>query len=89
MEWLIFIWVACAVACWIIANSRARFAGIWFLLGLMFGPFALLVVILMPSLEPDKGAPSPKTHIKCPDCRELILRDAKVCKHCRCKLIPQ
>jgi hypothetical protein len=34
-------------------------------------------------------SPTPETHIKCPDCRELILRDARVCKHCGCKLIPQ
>lgn len=34
------------------------------------------------------GAPSPDTHVKCPDCRELVLSDARVCKHCRCKLIP-
>lgn len=29
------------------------------------------------------------THVRCPDCRELVLKDAKVCKHCGCKLIPQ
>lgn len=33
--------------------------------------------------------PSPDTHIKCPDCRELILKEARICKHCGCKLIPQ
>lgn len=31
---------------------------------------------------------SPQTHVKCPDCAELILKEAKVCKHCGCKLIP-
>lgn len=34
-------------------------------------------------------AATPDTHIKCPDCRELILKDARVCKHCGCKLIPE
>jgi DNA-directed RNA polymerase subunit RPC12/RpoP len=33
--------------------------------------------------------PTPETHVKCPDCRELVLRDARVCKHCGCKLISQ
>jgi hypothetical protein len=28
-----------------------------------------------------------ETHVKCPDCRELILKDARKCKHCGCKLI--
>lgn len=32
---------------------------------------------------------TPDTHVKCPDCRELVLRDARKCKHCGCALIPQ
>jgi hypothetical protein len=35
------------------------------------------------------GAPSPDTHVKCPDCAELVLKEARVCKHCGCKLAPQ
>lgn len=35
------------------------------------------------------AAPSPSSHVKCPDCAELILKEAKVCKHCGCKLVPQ
>ena len=34
------------------------------------------------------STPTPETHVKCPDCRELVLKDARVCKHCHCKLIP-
>jgi hypothetical protein len=33
--------------------------------------------------------PTRDTHVKCPDCRELVLKEANVCKHCGCKLIPQ
>lgn len=29
------------------------------------------------------------THVKCPDCRELVLKEAHKCKHCGCALIPQ
>ena len=36
-----------------------------------------------------KFIPSPETHVKCPDCRELVLKDARQCKHCGCTLIPQ
>lgn len=32
--------------------------------------------------------PTPATHVKCPDCRELILKDARVCRFCGCKLEP-
>ena len=35
------------------------------------------------------GAPSPDTHVRCPECRELVIRDARKCKHCGCALIPQ
>ena len=33
--------------------------------------------------------PNDETHVKCPDCRELIIKDARKCKHCGCNLIPQ
>lgn len=33
--------------------------------------------------------PTPETHVRCPDCRELILKEARKCKHCGCRLIPQ
>jgi len=32
---------------------------------------------------------SPDTHVKCPDCRELVLKEARKCKHCGIGLIPQ
>lgn len=32
---------------------------------------------------------SPDTHVKCPDCAELVRREARKCKHCGCALIPQ
>jgi len=33
-------------------------------------------------------APSPLTHVKCPDCRELVRKDATKCKHCQSVLVP-
>ncbi len=38
-----------------------------------------------------KREPGPTfwTHVRCPDCRELVLKGAKVCKHCGCRLSPQ
>ena len=37
----------------------------------------------------EEPGPDPNTHVKCPECRELVLRDARKCKHCGCSLIPQ
>jgi hypothetical protein len=33
--------------------------------------------------------PHPDTHVRCPDCRELVRNDARKCKHCGTALIPQ
>ncbi len=33
--------------------------------------------------------PTPETHVHCPDCRELVPKETRVCEHCGCKLIPQ
>ncbi len=36
-----------------------------------------------------EGTPTPETHVRCPDCKELVHREASVCRHCGCKLVPQ
>lgn len=33
--------------------------------------------------------PTPDTHVRCPDCKELVRRDASKCKHCGTRLVPQ
>lgn len=35
-----------------------------------------------------QDAISADTHVRCPECRELIRRDASKCKHCGSQLIP-
>ena len=89
MEFVLFVWFASAIVCWIIANNKARMAGGWFVLGLMLGPLTVVAVSVLPTLETDTSAATPKTHIKCPDCRELVITEAKVCKHCQCRLVPR
>ena len=44
-------------------------------------------VILMTSAGPVVA--TPETHVRCPDCREFVLRDARKCKHCGSALVPQ
>ena len=83
------LWFGCAVMCWVVANSKGRFAGIWFLLGIVFGIFALIAVAAMPGVGRKKGDPNPSTHVKCPECREFVFKDASRCKHCGIKLVPQ
>jgi ribosomal protein S27E len=35
------------------------------------------------------NTPDPSTHVRCPDCREFVLKDARKCKHCGTALVPQ
>lgn len=60
----------------------------------LFGlPAALFVTvplhIILVSSERRKGVPTPETHVRCPDCRELVRKDARKCMHCGTGLIPQ
>lgn len=76
----------------IAAGRRGRsFVG-WTLLSMLITPIlALLLLMLLRDLSrhaaPD--APRPDTHVRCPECRELVLADARKCRHCGCVLVPQ
>jgi len=83
------LWFGIAIVTGIAASARGRSGFGWFLLGLLFSLLALIVVLVLPSKKTDPNAPTPETHVRCPDCRELVLKEARVCKHCGCKLIPQ
>jgi hypothetical protein len=84
-----FFWFTFAIIVGVIASSRERSGFGWFLLAMVISPLlALILVALLPSLKPVQGAPTPETHVKCPDCAEFVLKEAKVCKHCGCKLVP-
>jgi hypothetical protein len=53
-------------------------------------PFAIIGALIGLVIDHfAKSQPNEDTHVKCPDCRELILKDARKCKHCGCNLIPQ
>ena len=54
----------------------------------MVPAIALLVVAVMPAIKAETAAPTPETHVRCPDCKELVRKDARVCEHCQCKLPP-
>lgn len=91
MELLAF-WLIIAVATAIVASSKGRSSFGWFILGGLFSLIALLLVIVLPSQKAppaDPNAPSPDTHVRCPDCREFVYKDARKCKHCGITLVPQ
>lgn len=62
-------------------------------LALLFGAILLLVTIplhlIYGAIRRNRSrGPSPRTHVICPECRELVLKDARVCKHCGSRLKP-
>lgn len=95
MEFFLF-WFIFAVILGVAAYGRGRSGIGWFFLAMIISPLlALILLVLLPNLkteglaQPGTAAPTPDTHVKCPDCAELVMREARVCKHCGCKLVPQ
>jgi len=75
---ILLLLVAFGFLCGIAAAPRGKSPVNWFIYGILFGPFALIAILV--------GSPySPETHKLCPDCSEFVLKSARVCKHCGCK----
>lgn len=82
-------WLICAILTGAVASSKGRSGFGWFILGGLFSLLALLAVGLMPPIkQQDALTPTPETHVRCPDCRELVFMDAVKCKHCGAILVP-
>ncbi|MFY3148486.1 hypothetical protein ACOTF6_09420 [Achromobacter xylosoxidans] len=86
---IIFFWLLFAVIVGMMASGRGRSGFGWFILACLISPLvAGVFVLLVTNKAAERGRPHPSTHIKCPDCKELILKDARVCRFCGCELAP-
>ena len=63
----------------------------WSIVALLIG----LIVLVSPKVgdaampRDEVGQPlTPKTHTRCPACREVVRKDASKCKHCASTLVP-
>jgi hypothetical protein len=83
---LLIIWVIAALLAVVIAGTKGRSEAGWAFLTLLLSPLVLLILLVLPKLDPE--APSADTHVRCPDCAELVRREARVCKHCGRSLTP-
>lgn len=88
MELALF-WFGFAILCGLMAGKAGRSGFGYFVLAILISPLLCFLLLVIIGSAKNKDEPSAETHIKCPDCRELVLKDARVCKHCGCKLIPQ
>lgn len=86
-----FFWFLFAVFVGAYGSSKGRSGLGWFLLAVLISPLlaALFCAIASDLKNPKQIGPTPDTHVKCPDCREFVLKDASKCKHCGCALVPQ
>lgn len=92
MSFLAF-WVLFAIAIGIWAANKGRSSVAWILLALIISPLlAALFLAVSSDISPKPAlaydAPKPETHVQCPDCAEFVRKEARVCKHCGCKLTP-
>jgi hypothetical protein len=86
MEWF-FFWLLFSIVVGIIAANRGRSGFGWFVLSMVISPLlGVILVALIPAIGDER--PSTATHVKCPDCAELVLKEARKCKHCGCHLVP-
>ena len=86
VSWLL---LSFAVGRW--AGKRGRSAPGWMVLSLVFTPMvgaAFLAVLPDESWAGQDRRVMPQTHLRCPDCRELVRRDACKCRHCGAALVP-
>jgi len=87
---LIVIAVLSGVLTAVIAQVKNYSGPLWFVLGFFFPVVAPIVIIFFKqTLTAENAPPTPETHVKCPDCKELVRKEALKCKHCGCKLVPQ
>lgn len=93
----IFIfWFGFAFLVGMFASSRGRGGFGWFLLAAIISPLlAFILCAVMENLRDTaakqaaiESLPSDKTHIRCTQCAEFVLPQAKVCKHCGAALTP-
>ena len=81
MEIFVF-WFLFSLLAAYVAGNKGRSAFGFFLLSLILSPLIGLIFAVLCSDLNYKQRVTPDTHERCPDCAELILKEAMVCKHC-------
>ncbi|NYT25399.1 zinc ribbon domain-containing protein [Alcaligenaceae bacterium] len=81
-------WALLALLVGVLASSFGRNGFGWFLIALVLSPLIGGVALLIAGKK-DGGASQRASGptMKCPECREEILQEARVCKHCGHRLL--
>lgn len=85
----LFWYMAACVAVSHVASSRGRSGILWGIGSIVFSPLVMgYLAACLPLVDATIEAKTPKTHVKCPECRELVSRYATKCPHCHTTLEP-
>lgn len=89
---LFSIWLVLSIAIGFWANKKGRNWFGWMVLSLLVSPLIAGVFLAIVSDNTEAAQAQRNmhlTHVRCPDCRELVRRDARKCKHCGSQLVSQ
>lgn len=96
MDTFIFLggaWLIGSIAVGVVAEMRGRMAPPWFLISMAVSPvLGAILLIALPVKGRKASATVPEVsaeQTRCTECREVIRRDARKCKHCGSDQIPQ
>lgn len=81
--WGVLAWLACGFFAGHLGDEKGRCGFCWLILGLLFGPLAVLTAAGLPN----KG-PTRRTHSQCHVCHEFVLPEAMKCRHCLTEFAP-
>lgn len=84
MIWIV-LWILMGVVSAVIASNKGNNGCVAFVLGVMLGPFGLLISAVTSENKSEMRKRSGDTK-KCPYCAEYVKAEALVCKHCGRKL---
>lgn len=85
---ILFLWLALSVVAGVVAGSKGRTGFGYFMLSLVLSPLVgLLLAIALPRVESKPqilgpGDVAEGARVPCPQCAELVLPAAKVCRFC-------